>query len=224
MRAHWFGASGSIVALLISFSSANAQDAAGGTVGVQTRGGVSATPTSAPTGSANGSTQVEIGTVQSRAAVTPAEQAAQADTIQRRAGQLAERLSKMLDEARRDKDIMRANCINRKLTEVNANTRNIEQRARALKDAASTNDEARRSHEFTVLTVLSQKLESLDSEATQCLGQSVYEPGASQIVTTIQQGSPTVNPSVIDPATAAPPSISVPPPQLNSDTMMSPTF
>lgn len=224
MRAHWYGASGSIVALLISFSSAHAQDAAGGTVGVG--GSVQVQPTSAPRATAttsstststSTSTQVEIGGVQKRAAVTPQEQAAEADEIQRRAGQLAERLTKMLDESRRDKDIMRANCVNRKLTEVNANTRNIEQRARALKDAAATNDEARRGHEYTVLTVLGQKLDQLDSEATQCLGQSVYEPGQSQIVTTIQQGSPTLNPSVIDPATAAPPSFTVPPPNLNGE-------
>jgi dihydroxyacetone kinase len=125
----------------------------------------------------------------------------------------------MLDESRREKDIMRANCVNRKLTEVNANTRNIDQRSRALKDAASSGDDARRSHEYTVLTVLAQKLDQLDQEATQCLGQSVYEPGASQVVTTISEGSPTTNPSTIDPATAAPPSITVPPPNLVPDEM-----
>lgn len=210
MRAHWFRASSSVVALLLGVMSAHAQNNAGATVKV--------TSTAPPTG-----TDVEVGGVQRKAAVTPQDQLAEAADISRRAGQLAERLSKMLDEARREKDIMRANCVNRKLTEVNANTRNVEQRARALNDAASAGDDARRSHEYTVLTVLSQKLSQLDQEATQCLGQSVYEPGASQIVTTIAQGSPTVNPSVIDPATAAPPSITVPPPNLVEE-MTSPTF
>jgi hypothetical protein len=211
MRAHWFGASGSIVALLMTLS-AGAQDNAG-TVGVQAGGDVKATPTSAR---GNTATQVEIGGVQTRAAVTPEEQVAQATAISRRADQLATRLTKMLDESRREKDIMRANCINRKLTEVNANTRNIEQRTQALKAAAATNDESRRSHEYTVLTVLSQKLDSLDQEATQCLGQSVYEPGASQVVTTIQTGQPTFDPATIDPSTALPPSIAVPPPPLSA--------
>lgn len=208
MRAHWFGASGSMLALLVGLTSVQAQDAS------QTSGA-----TTAPGGGTVGSTEAEIGGVQTRAAITPEEQTAQADRITRRASQLAERLSKMLDEARRDKDILRANCVNRKLTEVNANTRNIEQRSRALRDAVTTGDDARRSHEFTVLTVLSQKLESIDQEATQCLGQSVYEPGASQIVTTISQGSPTLNPSVIDPSTAAPPSVTVPPPNLVPEEM-----
>jgi hypothetical protein len=162
---------------------------------------------------APGTPQGEIG-VRTRAAVTPEEQLTQAEAINRRAAQLAERLSKMLDEARREKDILRANCVNRKLTEVNANTRNVEQRTRALRDSAAANDEARRSHEYTVLTVLAQKLEQLDQEATQCLGQSVFEPGASQVVTTIQRGSPTLDPTFIEPATAEPPSVTVPPASL----------
>lgn len=222
MRAHKFGAAGAMIALAVGFSGAQAQERAGGSVGAQGSGAVQVgTRGAAGTGSMGG-TEVEIGGVQTRAAVTPEEQLAQADAITRRAGQLAERLSKMLDEARREKDIMRANCINRKLTEVNANTRNIDQRSRALKDAAAGGDEARRSHEYTVLTVLSQKLETLDQEATQCLGQSVYEPGASQVITTISQGAPTLNPSFIDPSTAAPPSITVPPPNLVTPEEMSP--
>jgi len=212
MRAHWFGASGSMVALLVGLTSVQAQDAAGGAAGGQG----TTTVQLAPGGGTRtvGTAEAEIGGVQTRAVVTPEEQLEQADRIGRRGNQLSERLSKMLDEARREKDIMRANCVNRKLTEANANTRNIDQRSRALRDAVAVGDDARRGHEFTVLTVLAQKLESIDREATQCLGQSVYEPGASQVVTTIQGGSPTLDPSVIEPSTAAPPSITVPPPSL----------
>lgn len=205
MRAQRFGASSSIVALLVGFSTAHAQDATGTGRATTT---VEVGPNTAQTNA-----QGEIG-VQSRAAVTPEEQLRAANDIARRANQLAERLSKMLDEARREKDIMRANCVNRKLTEVNANTRNVEQRMRALRDAAAAGDDARRGHEFTVLTVLNQKLDQLDQEAAQCLGQSVYEPGASQVITTISQGSPTLDPTVIDPASVAPTSITVPPPNL----------
>ena len=92
-----------------------------------------------------GQAQGELG-VQKKAVLTPEEQTQQAETIARRATQLGERLTRMLDEARRDKDIMRANCVNRKLTEVNANARNVEQRAKALRDAAATGDDARRGH------------------------------------------------------------------------------
>jgi hypothetical protein len=179
---------------------------AGGVVAQQGTVGVQGQVTGA-----QGETQAELN-VKKRAAVTPAEQLAQADTISRRATQLGERLTRMLDEARRDKDIMRANCVNRKLTEVNANARNVEQRAKALKDAAAGGDEARRSHEYTVLTVLAQKLDALNQEASQCLGQSMYEPGASQVITTVPSNAPTIDPTVLQPTPPPPPSVSLPPP------------
>lgn len=158
-----------------------------------------------------GNTAGELG-VRTEAAVTPEEQLAQADAVVRRAGQLAERLSKMLDEARREKDIMRANCINRKLTEVNANARNVEQRSKALRDAAAAGDDGRRSHEYTVLTVLAQKLNSLDQEATQCLGQGVYEPGASQVITTVPNNVLVgTDPSTVPATPPPPPAVNVPP-------------
>ncbi|MFA6129260.1 MAG: hypothetical protein WC699_18315 [Bacteroidales bacterium] len=120
----------------------------------------------------------------SRFALTNEEKVAQGESIARRASQLNERLSKMLDGARREKDIMRANCLSRKLTELNSNLRYIEGRNRALRDAVSGNDQARANHEYTVLGVLAQKLDQLDQEASQCLGQDIYESGASQVVTT----------------------------------------
>ena len=148
--------------------------------------------------------------VKAQAAMSSSEQLDQADAIVRRGNQLAERMSRMLDEARREKDILRANCVNRKLTEVNANVRNIEQRAKALKDATQLADEGRRNHEFTVLSVLNAKLDTLSQEAAQCLGDSVYQPGASQVVTTVSSDAPSIDPSVVEPAPAAPPAL--PPP------------
>ena len=156
-------------------------------------------------------TQGELG-VTTKAELSATEQVQQADTITRRGNQLAERMTRMLDEARRDKDILRANCVNRKLTEVNANVRNIDQRARSLKEAAQAGDNERRSHEYTVLTVLSQKLDMLSQEASQCLGESVFEPGASQVVTTM----PTnvfvgTDPTSVPAPPAAVPAVNVPP-------------
>jgi hypothetical protein len=150
--------------------------------------------------------------VESKAEVSGADQAVQAGAITRRGNQLAERLTRMLDEARRDKDILRANCVNRKLTEVNANVRSVDQRARALKDATTAGDEGRRNHEYTVLTVLSQKLDMLNQEASQCLGESVFEPGASQVVTTIPNNVFVgTDPSTVPAPPPSPPAVNVPP-------------
>jgi hypothetical protein len=155
--------------------------------------------------------QGELG-VRKQAVLTPEEQLTQADAIGRRATQLGERLTRMLDEARREKDILRASCVNRKLTEVNANARNVEQRAKALKDAVATGDQSRRDHEYTVLTVLAAKLDSLNQEASQCLGESVYEPGASQVITTVPNNVIVgTDPSTVPVQPPPPPAVNVPP-------------
>jgi TolA-binding protein len=199
MRAQWFRASSTVVALIMGLGSVSAEDAADGRTG--------AASGSATAAGAEG----EIGGVRAKANVTPAEQVTQADQLVRRATQLAERLSKMLHEARREKDIMRANCVNRKLTEVNANARNVEQRRQALKDAVATGDDARRGHEYTVLTVLSQKLDTLGQEASQCLGQAIYEPGASQVITTLPTSGTYRDPSDTGTIPPPPPTFTVPP-------------
>lgn len=150
--------------------------------------------------------------VKAQANMSAADQQTQAEAIVRRGNQLAERLSRMLDEARREKDILRANCVNRKLTEVNANVRNVGDRAKALKDASQVADDSRRNHEYTVLTVLSQKLDTLNQEAAQCLGESVFEPGASQVITTIPNNVIVgTDPSTVPPTPPPPPAVNVPP-------------
>jgi hypothetical protein len=63
-----------------------------------------------------------------------------------------------------------------------------------------------------VISVLGQKLDTLDQESSQCLGQDVYEPGASQVVTTVPADSPSDNPFAVTPDGAPPPSVTVPPP------------
>jgi flagellar motility protein MotE (MotC chaperone) len=152
-------------------------------------------------------------TVKTTAVLTLDQQLEQGQATARKANQLAERMTRMLDEARRDKDIMRANCVNRKLTEVNANGRNVEQRLKSLKDAIDAKDEARANHEYTVLSVLGQKIDSLNLEASQCLGQSVYEPGASQVTTTVPSTAPSINPAIVPAPAPPPPSVSIPPVQ-----------
>lgn len=186
MRTHWFGYAGASAALCFGLSMAGV---AAGQEGQ-----------AAPEG-------------QPKAVVlTSADQLSQAQAIQKRGQQLSERLMKLLDEARSEKDIMRANCVNRKLTEVNANVRNLEQRGQALKTASEGGDQSRSSHEFTVVSVLSQKLDTLSREAAQCLGESIFEVGLSQVITTVPADLWPIDPRDIPQEPPPPPAVSVPPP------------
>jgi hypothetical protein len=116
------------------------------------------------------------------APLSQSEQEAAAKGIVDQGTQLSTRVGKMLDDARQEGDIIRLTCLNDKLTEVNAVLRNTQTRAGSLGDAVSADA---RNHEFTVLTVLGQKFKVLEQEANQCVGQDLYEAGATKVVTEI---------------------------------------
>jgi hypothetical protein len=92
----------------------------------------------------------------------------------------------MLEEARKESDIIKITCLDDKLTQINVNLRTAESRLDALRKAV---DPDRRIHEYTVLTVLGQKLQVLDQEAHQCVGQAMYETGATKVTTVIDTGT-----------------------------------
>jgi hypothetical protein len=116
------------------------------------------------------------------AALSDAEQLAQAQGIVQRGNDLATRVSQQLDAATRENDIIRVTCLNDKLAQINAAARTAQGRLAALQAAGGTDA---RGHEFTVLTVLGQKLQVLDQEANQCLGQDLYSTGGTKTTTVI---------------------------------------
>jgi hypothetical protein len=111
-----------------------------------------------------------------------AEQAATARATVQRGSSLALRISQMLEEARREADIIRVTCLNDKLTQVNANLRTAQARMTAFETAT---DPDQRSHEATVLGVLGQKFQVLDQEANRCVGQDIYDTGSTKVQTDI---------------------------------------
>ncbi|HJL21851.1 MAG TPA: hypothetical protein RMH80_06435 [Polyangiaceae bacterium LLY-WYZ-15_(1-7)] len=135
--------------------------------------------------------------VRRRANLGPQEQLQEARAIQQRGTDLSRRVSAMLDEARQERDIIRVTCVNDKLTQVNANLRTVEQRIDNLEDAVEADDSSRRNHEFTVITVLGQKFVVLDREAAQCIGQDIFETGATRVITEIDPDTPTEDPRTL---------------------------
>jgi hypothetical protein len=117
-----------------------------------------------------------------RALPNAAEQAAAARAAIQRGSVLAQRISAMLEEARREADIIRVTCLNDKLTQVNANMRTAQSRMSAFETAT---DPDQRNHEATVLSVLGQKFQVLDQEANRCVGQDIYDTGSTRVQTEI---------------------------------------
>ena len=149
--------------------------------------------------------------VQRRADLSPEEQMTEAQQTERRGLEISRRVSAMLDEARRENDIIRVTCLNDKLTQINAHLRTLQSRRENLQEAIQTGDDGRRNHEFTVITVLGQHFTTLEQEANQCIGQDIFETGTTQVVTTIDPSTPEEDPSNIP--TPPPPSVPfIPPP------------
>ena len=130
-----------------------------------------------------------------RADLTPEEQVAEADRVQTNAGNLSRRVSGMLDEARREGDVVRVTCLDDKLTQINAHSRTLGDRVTSLQEATTTADGDRRNHEFTVISVLSQNFQQLERDANECMGQSQFETGTTRVVTEIDPNTPNENPT-----------------------------
>ena len=126
-----------------------------------------------------------------RADLTPEEQIAEADRIQSHGTELSTRVLGLLDEARREGDVVRVTCLDDKLTQINAHNRTLGERVESLQQATTTSNDDLRNHEFTVITVLGQNLSQLEADANECVGQSMFETGTTRVVTEVSPETPT---------------------------------
>lgn len=134
-----------------------------------------------------------------RTDLTPQEEIAEAQRLLANGQSLSMRVQGMLDQARRESDVLRVTCLDDKLTQINAHVRTLGDRVGSLEDAVGLNDSDRTNHEYTVITVLGQNLTQLDRAASECVGQDMYETGTTRVVTTIEPGTPTVNAATLSP-------------------------
>lgn len=137
--------------------------------------------------------------VQRRADLTPADQVAEGQRLLSNGQSLSTRVQGMLDEARRQGDVLRVTCLDDKLTQINAHVRTLGDRVEALQESVRLSDGDRQNHEYTVITVLGQNLTQLDRGANECIGSDMYETGTTRVVTTIDPATPTENPAELRP-------------------------
>jgi len=140
---------------------------------------------------------------------TPEEFTSQGQEILARGNTLAATVRQMLEDARKEADIIKITCLDNKLTQIDVNNRTAESRLDAMKKAV---DNDRRTHEFTVLTVIGQKLQVLDQEAHQCVGQSMYDTGSTKVVTEIDTSKVPIDENASMPPVITPPSLPTIPP------------
>jgi hypothetical protein len=78
-----------------------------------------------------------------------------------------------VDEARNEKDVVKLNCVNEKLTQIKGLLKVAEQSDIALHEAIASKDPAAES-EFAKIGIARSKVDGLKSDADQCIGQLAY--------------------------------------------------
>ena len=105
-------------------------------------------------------------------------------------------VSKMLEDARAARDVVKTLCLNDKLSQMDVAIRSAKDRKAALTIAANRNDQELSNHEFTILTVLRQRHDQLTAEANQCIGQESAFLGASAVTFTVENNLPPTDDAV----------------------------
>jgi len=119
----------------------------------------------------------------------------QAREYQQSMSQVLKRIHTLEETARRQKDIIKLNCVNDKQLQAKVNASIAEQANVALQENIARADEGGRTHEFTRLTIISQKVLVLGAEAENCIGEDLSFVGATRVDLDIDPNIPRDDPT-----------------------------
>lgn len=120
--------------------------------------------------------------------------------------------NEQLADAKKKRDVVKALCLDDKVKQMKLATDTAKDRVVALTSAAGQNDPDRSKHEFTVIQVLSERVQTLVAEAQQCIGEETGFVGDADIKVDIDPAVPDADPSDFpdDPLVSDPPVLSSP--------------
>lgn len=169
-------------------------------------GAGSATPPPAAGGSEAG---VDL-TVKQQPTLSPQDMQNQGREYFRSMNDTLKHIQTLQDTARRQKDIIKLNCVTDKLVQAKVNINISEQAMNSMQEDIARGDEGGRTHEFTRLTIVNQKVTMLGAEAENCIGEDLSFVGATkvdvEIDPNIPQTDPTQTPTPSTPTDRPPPS------------------
>ena len=117
-----------------------------------------------------------------------------------------------LAEAKKRKDVVKALCLDDKIKQMKLATDTAKDRVLDLTASVTQNDGDRSKHEFTVIQVLHERVQTLVAEAQQCIGEETGFVGNSDVIVDIDSAIPDADPSGLpdDPLVSEPPVLSSP--------------
>ena len=107
----------------------------------------------------------------------------------------------MVEQARKQKDVIRLNCVMDKLVQVKVNMNMADEAIQKLQEAAARQDDGSALHEYTRITIVNQKVQVLQNEGQTCVGAELNYIGATRV----EVEAPDLPAGVTDPSLEPPP-------------------
>jgi hypothetical protein len=127
--------------------------------------------------------------------LTPQETLAQSKDYYKKMQETYRRIQQLQTKAKKDKDMVKLNCVNDKVTQVRGHLTVSDQSMTSLSLQIAKGDDQARQHEFTRMTILYQKVVTLGTEAEQCIGEDVSYVGATRVDVEIDPSIPPTDPT-----------------------------
>jgi len=126
--------------------------------------------------------------------------------------QLRGTVATQLAEAKSKKDVVKALCLDDKVKQMKLATDTAKDRVVDLTSAVSQNDPDRSKHEFTVIQVLRERVQTLVAEAQQCIGEETGFVGNTDVTMEVDPAIPDADTSDFpdDPLVSEPPLLASP--------------
>jgi hypothetical protein len=136
--------------------------------------------------------QADIG-VKQRSTLTAQEMVRQGNDYFKNMNETVKRITDLQSQSKRQKDIIRLNCVTDKLVQAKVNVTIADQAMGALQESITRADEGGRTHEFTRLTIVNQKVQVLGAEAENCIGEDLSFVGATRVDVEIDPNLPQID-------------------------------
>ena len=88
---------------------------------------------------------------------------------------------KYLEEAREQRDVLKLNCVNEKLTAIKGLLRVSEQADVAMQEAIATGEATAAEHEYEKIMIASKKVQGLATESEVCIGELAVYSGQTSV-------------------------------------------
>ena len=119
--------------------------------------------------------------MRTRAVISPAEMTNQAADYQHKMQEILRRIVQLQEVARKNKDVIKLNCVNDKLLQVKQLMNIADQAITNMQEAIARNDDEGRYHEFGRVTIAHQQVSVLGTEAENCIGEDLSFLGPTEV-------------------------------------------